>query len=167
MTDSGPGSPSGEPVNSDETASGIPYAGTASTDEAVSAVKEISSQIYDFAAVPGKASEPGPGVGECEGRDKDKYFQVYHPWNFAPKKASDIDIAMENLKKRLKTDGWVTKDLYHDNSPNKALNLIADNNSKKVSVWIVQYSRDKNPSLGIEVVSGCFQIPDGQKIDHF
>jgi len=72
-----------------------------------------------------------------------------------------------NLKKRLDTGDWVTKKLYHDNSPNKALNLIADNDAKKVSVWIVQYSKDAKPSLGINVTSGCYQVPEGETVDHF
>ncbi|KPC61346.1 hypothetical protein ADL29_24910 [Streptomyces chattanoogensis] len=152
---------------SNESTSEIPSAGTATTFQASQALKQVSSQIYDFAGVPGKASKPGPGVRECDGRDKDTYFQMYHPWNFAPTKASDIDVAMENLKKKLKTGGWAIKDIYHDNSPNKALNLIADNVSKKVSVWIIQLKKDKQPSFAIEVTSGCYKIPDGQEIDRF
>ncbi|MFF4951273.1 hypothetical protein [Streptomyces chattanoogensis] len=168
MTDSGTtDSPSGKTRKSNKPTSRVPYAGTATTHEAAAALKKVSSQIYDFAGVPGKASKPGPGVSECQGRDKDTYFQMYHPWNFMPTKASDIDVAMENLKERLKAGGWVTKDLYHDNSPNKALNLIADNDEKKVSVWIIQMKKDKQPSFAIEVRSGCYKIPDGQEIDRF
>jgi hypothetical protein len=150
-----------------ESTSGIPYAGTATTREAAAALKAVSSQIYDFTGVPGKASEPGPRVRKCEGRDRDTHFLVYDAWNFEPKNASDNDVAMENLKKKLKTGGWVTKDLYHDNSPNKALNLIADNESKKVSVWITQRSKNQPPSLVVNVTSGCYQIPDGQEIERF
>lgn len=156
----------GKADTSQESHSNIPEAGIASTDDAVAAVKAVSSEVYRLAGVPGKASEPGPGVKECEGKDPDKYFVVYHPWNFAPTKPTDVDVAMENLKKQLNTGDWVTKDLYHDNSANKALNLVADNNSKKVSVWIVQYSKDKTPNLGINVTSGCYQVPEGQTIDH-
>ncbi|MBL3670585.1 hypothetical protein JL475_32375 [Streptomyces sp. M2CJ-2] len=160
-------SPGSTADNSQEARSGLPDAGTATTEEAVAAVKEVSSELYRFVDVPGKASEPGPGVKKCEGKDPDTYFTVYHPWNFAPTKPGDIDVAMENLKKRLNTGGWVTKQLYHDNSPNKALNLIADNDAKKVSVWIVQYSEDVTPSLGINVTSGCYRVPEGQTVDHF
>lgn len=165
MTDSGTtDSPSNKPS---ESTSGIPFAGTATTHEAAAAVKKVSSQIYDFAGVPGKASKPGPGVRECQGKDKDTYFQAYHPWNFAPKNASDIDVAMTNLKEKLSTGGWVIKDSYRDTSANKNLNLVADNDVKKMSVWIVAYSKRATPSLGIEVTSGCYQIPDGQEIERF
>lgn len=161
-------SPGSASDNSQEAAAGgLPDAGTATVDEAVSAVKEVSSEIYRFTGVPGKASEPGPGVSECAGKDPDMYFSVYHPWNFAPPKASDLDVAMENLKKKLNTGGWVTKRLYRDNSPNKSLNLIADNDTKKVSVWITQYAERETPSLGINVQSGCYRVPPGKTIDHF
>ncbi|AZM64376.1 hypothetical protein DMA10_22275 [Streptomyces sp. WAC 01420] len=159
-----PGSTAGE---SQEARTSPPDAGTATTDDAVAAVKEVSSELYRFAGVPGKASEPGPGVKECEGKDPDTYFTVYHPWNFAPSKPGDVDVAMENLKKKLNTGGWVIKDLYHDNSPAKALNLVADNDAKKVSVWIVQYSKSATPSLGFNVTSGCYQVPEGETVDHF
>ncbi|WP_055693845.1 hypothetical protein [Streptomyces prasinopilosus] len=161
-------SPGGTADNSQEAAAGgLPDAGTATVDEAVSAVKEVSSEIYRFAGVPGKASEPGPGVKQCEGKDPDTYFTVYHPWNFAPTKPADLDVAMENLKEKLDTGGWVVKKMYRDNSPNKALNLVADNDAKKVSAWIVQYAEDETPSLGINVASGCYRVPPGETIDHF
>lgn len=168
MTDNdGNDSPGSTTGASQEARTSLPDAGTATTEEAVEAVKEVSSELYRFAGVPGKASEPGPGVKECEGKDPDTYFTVYHPWNFAPSRPGDIDVAMENLKKKLDTGGWVTKRVYRDNSRNKALNLIADNNAKKVSVWIVQYSEDAAPSLGINVTSGCYQVPEGETVDRF
>ncbi|WP_406146523.1 hypothetical protein [Streptomyces sp. NBC_01012] len=150
-----------------ETAAGPPYAGIATTSEVVAAVKNVSSQIHDFAGVPGKASEPGPGVSDCQGRDPERYYQVYHPWNFSPRVGTDNEIAMANFKKRLTGGGWVLKDSYIDNSPNKNLNLVADNDSKKVSVWIVEYSRNTVPSIGINVRSACYQVPEGQTVDHY
>lgn len=151
---------------SDDDTSKIPLAGTASTDDAVDAVKAVSSQIYEFTGVPGRASKAGPGVKACPGRDPEKYFQVYHPWNFQPNSGADNDVAMQHLKEKLSTGGWVLKDEYRDNSPNKNLNLVADNDAKKMSVWIVAYSKRTTPSLGIDVTSGCYQAPDGQTINH-
>ncbi|MFR9794792.1 hypothetical protein ACL02U_02660 [Streptomyces sp. MS06] len=168
MTDSSSSaSPSGKVGRSEQSASGVPYGGTATTDEVVAKVKEVSSHIYDFAGVPGKASEPGPGVKECQGKDTDTYFHVYHPWNFKPDARADNDIAMANLKAKLSTGGWVIKDSYRDNSSNKNLNLIADNDSGRVSVWIVAYSSRTVPSLGIQVTSGCYEVPKGDTVDHF
>lgn len=151
---------------SDDDTSKIPLAGTASLDDARSAVKAVSSQVFDFTGVPGKASKAGPGVTECSGKDPEKYFQVYHPWNFEPNSAGDVDNAMKHLKEKLNTGGWVLKDEFRDNSPNKNLNLVADNDAKKMSVSIVAYGKNTPPSIGIEVVSGCYRIPDGQTIHH-
>jgi hypothetical protein len=147
-------------------ATAIPYAGLATTDEGVAAVRAVSSQIYDFIGVPGEASEPGPGVKACEGKDPDTCFQVYHPWNFKPKTGSDNDVAMKNLKEKLSTGGWTIRDSYRDNSANKNLNLVADNDTEKMSVWIIAYSKRTTPSLGIEVTSGCYKAPEGETVEH-
>ncbi|MEU7368024.1 hypothetical protein ACH4GZ_36445 [Streptomyces hygroscopicus] len=167
MTNDGtPESPTTNTSESGDSASGIPHAGTAGTDEAVAAVKAVSSQIYDFLGVPGTASQAGPGVKACSGKDPDTYFQVYHPWNFTPESGADNDVAVENLKEKLGTGDWVIKSSYRDNSANKNLNIVADNDAKKMSVWIVGYSKRDTPSIGIEVTSGCYRVPEGQTIQH-
>ncbi|MFI7387460.1 hypothetical protein [Streptomyces sp. NPDC049813] len=167
MTDDNARTPlSSDPGTSGGSAVKIPSAGTATTDDGVAAVKAVSSQIYEFTGVAGTASAAGPGVRECAGKDPDRYFQVYHPWNFKPKSAADNDVAVRNLKERLSTGGWVIKDSYRDNSPNKNLNLVADNDAKKMSVWVVAYSKRTTPSLGIEVTSGCYQVPEGETVEH-
>ncbi|MEU4730718.1 hypothetical protein [Streptomyces sp. NPDC023588] len=148
------------------TAPQIPPAGTAGTEEAVAAVKAVSSQLYDFVGVPGTATAPGPGIRACEGKDPDTYFRVHHPWSFQPTSGGDNDTAMANLKEKLSTGGWVVQDSYRDNSPNQNLNLVADNDAQKVSVWVVAYSKRDTPSIGIEVTSGCYRVPEGQKVQH-
>ncbi|MDT0493388.1 hypothetical protein ACPEIF_07370 [Streptomyces sp. NPDC012600] len=158
---------SGGPAESGEPSGGLPYAGVATTDEAADALQAVSSRIYTYLGVPGKASEPGPGVKECEGKDPERFFSVYHPWNFLPASAEDTDVAMENLKKKLSTGGWVLKREYRDNSANKNLNLVADNDKKKVSAWIVQYRERAKPSLGITLTSGCYEVPEGATVDKF
>ncbi|MFI1224174.1 MULTISPECIES: hypothetical protein [unclassified Streptomyces] len=163
-TPSSPGEGSSAPGDA---SSGVPAAGTATTDEAADALEAVSSQIYQYAGVPGKASEPGPGVKECEGKDPERFFRVFHPWNFQPGSAADSDRAMENLKKKLNTGGWVLKKEYRDNSENENLNLVADNDAKKVSVWIVQYRDRAKPSLGITTMSGCYEVPEGTKVEKF
>lgn len=160
-TDSAGSAASGQP------AGGVPYAGVATTDEAADALEAVSSRIYTYLGVPGKASEPGPGVKECEGKDPERFFSVYHPWNFLPASAGDTDVAMENLKEKLNTGGWVVTREYRDNSRNKNLNLVADNDRKKVSVWIVQYREREKPSLGITLTSGCYEVPEGATVERF
>ncbi|MFF8506023.1 hypothetical protein ACF07L_36075 [Streptomyces anulatus] len=92
---------------------------------------------------------------------------MFHPWNFQPGSAADSDVAMENLKKKLSTGDWVLKREYRDNSKNENLNLVADNEAKKVSVWIVQYRDRAKPSLGITATAGCYEVPEGAKVEKF
>ncbi|MFI9018240.1 hypothetical protein ACIGZI_29790 [Streptomyces griseus] len=168
MNDSdSPNSPGEGSAGSDDASTAVPYAGVATTDEAADNLEAVSSKIYQYAGVPGKASEPGPGVRECAGKDPERFFRVFHPWNFQPGSAADSDVAMENLKKRLNTGGWVLKKEYRDNSENENLNLVADNESEKASVWIVQYRDRAKPSLGITVTSGCYEVPEGAKVEKF
>ncbi|WP_349362128.1 hypothetical protein [Streptomyces sp. H27-C3] len=54
-----------------------------------------------------------------------------------------------------------------DNSQNKNLNLTADNDEKKYSVKIVRQVKSDPPSLSLMVVSGCYQVPEGEKVDRF
>ncbi|MFD5136674.1 hypothetical protein ACFWMX_10585 [Streptomyces sp. NPDC058378] len=115
-------------------------------------------------------------LGRCDlsggGTDLEVTYKMAQEADFTwksvqPDSASDQDVALSNLKEKLSTSGWVLKDSYLDNSPNKNLNLVADNDSKKASVWIVGYSKDDPPSLSIQVVAACYQVPDGQTVDHY
>ncbi|MFH8435128.1 hypothetical protein ACH4A3_07845 [Streptomyces sp. NPDC018007] len=162
-----PRSSSDGSTDSGDATSGVPFAGVATTDEAADALEAVSSQIYEYAGVPGKASEPGPGVKECEGKDPERFFRVFHPWNFQPGSTADSDLAMENLRKKLNSGDWVLKKEYRDNSRNENLNLVADNDAEKVSVWIVQYRDRAKPSLGITTTSGCYEVPEGAKVEKF
>ncbi|MFF0134560.1 hypothetical protein ACFYTG_54865, partial [Streptomyces mirabilis] len=54
-----------------------------------------------------------------------------------------------------------------DSSRNKNLSLTADNGTKKFSVKITYQAKDNPSNLSFFVVSGCYQVPDGQKIEQF
>ncbi len=74
---------------------------------------------------------------------------------------------MENLKNALKKKGWEIEGYERDSSPNKNLTLVADDAKRKFSVEIVHYAKDSPPYLGVTVVSGCYQVPDGKKVEHY
>lgn len=109
----------------------------------------------------------GPGVTECSGKDQEKYFQIFHPWSFYPASANDLDEAMKRLKTELPKHGWRVVDYGPDTSKNKNINLTADNDKKKYSVKVVQMAKNDPPKLSLMVVSGCYQVPDGEKIQRF
>ncbi|MGW0208555.1 hypothetical protein ACWDZ8_23060 [Streptomyces sp. NPDC003233] len=150
-------------MNSDETR----IVGTSTSMDAANATEKVSSGIYDLIGVKGKASDSQSGVSECSGKDRDKYFQIFHPWSFYPASASDLEKAMKNLKTELPKHGWKIVEYGPDTSKNKNVNLTADNDKKKVGVNIVQMLKNDPPKLSLTVVSGCYKVPDGQKVQHF
>ncbi|MET9555423.1 hypothetical protein [Streptomyces sp. NPDC006645] len=145
----------------------LPGAGTSSSADAADAAERISSELYDLIGIKGKASEPGPGVAECDGKDPEKYFQVFHAWTFTPASADQLDGVMERLRTELPEHGWKVVDYGPDTSKNENLTLTADNDEKKHSVKIGHFAKDESPNLNLMVVSGCYQVPDGEKVNEF
>lgn len=148
---------------SDET----PFVGTSTSRDASDAIEKVSSGVYDMIGVKGKASGSRPGVMECSGKDAKVYFRIFRPWSFYPASASDLDLAMKRLKAELPKQGWKIVEYGPDISKDKNINLTADNGKKKVGVNIVQMSKNDPPKLSLNVVSGCYKVPDGQTVEHF
>lgn len=145
----------------------LPGAGTSTTEDAADRAERISSELYDLIGVKGKASETGPGVSECGDKDPEKYFRIFHAWTFTPESAGLLDGVMERLKAELPGQGWKVVEYGPDTSRNKNLSLTADNEGKKYSVKIAHFAKDEKPNLNLMVVSGCYQVPDGEKINRF
>ncbi|MFI6345908.1 hypothetical protein [Streptomyces sp. NPDC050560] len=154
-------------MDSSDDSGGIPSAGISSTENASDKTKQISSEIYDLIGVKGKLSEPGPGVHECDGKDKDRFFQAYHPWSLVPPSAASLDGVMERLKTDLPRSGWKIMSYGRDSSRNRNVSLTADNDKKKFSVNITHFAKDDPPMLMVEVVSGCYEVPEGQHVETF
>ncbi|WOX11854.1 hypothetical protein [Streptomyces sp. N50] len=150
-----------------ESADKTPSAGTSTSRDASDAMEKVSSGIYDLIGVKGKASNSRPGVKDCSGKDTKTYFTIFHPWSFYPTSASDLDEAMERLKKELPKHGWKIVEYGPDTSKNKNINLTADNDEKKVGVNIVQMSKNDPPKLSLTLVSGCYKVPDGEEVERF
>ncbi|MFF8099641.1 hypothetical protein ACF07S_07660 [Streptomyces sp. NPDC016640] len=151
----------------DNKSEGVPSAGTSTSREASDAMEKISSGIYDLIGVKGKASDNRPGVMDCSDKDTETHFRIFHPWSFYPTSASDLEVAMERLKTELPKNGWKIVDYGPDTSKNKNITLTADNNEKKAGIKITQRSKNDPPKLSLDVVSGCYKIPDGQEIERF
>ncbi len=146
----------------------IPSSGTRSLDGATSDTQNVSSEILEMIPIKGKTSEPGPRVSQCgEDKNPDKFYQMRHPWSFTPKTGEQLGEVMKHLKKELSSRGWTIKEYQRDTSPNRNLNLTADNDKKKFSVNITHYAKDNPPKLIVTVVSGCYQVPEGQRVDRY
>ncbi|MEW2509836.1 hypothetical protein [Streptomyces sp. NPDC046870] len=161
------GSESGSATGSRDTSGGIRPAGTSTSRDASDAMEAVSSGIYDLIKVEGKGSDGRPGVQQCPGKDRDKYFQIFHPWSFHPTSPADLDAAMEHLKEGLPRHGWKIVQYGPDTSVNKNVVLIADNDEQKAGVHITQMKKRNPPKLSLMVVSGCYRVPDGQEVEHF
>jgi hypothetical protein len=147
--------------------SGIPSAGTSTSSDAADALEGVSSGIHDLIGVQGKTSDSRATVTECSGKDPDKYFRILHPWSFAPASAGDLEGVMQQLRTALPKRGWKIVEYGPDTSRNKNVQLTADDDAQKASVHIVHMAKDKPPMLSVDVISGCYQVPDGQRVEHF
>jgi hypothetical protein len=151
----------------DEKSDGVPFAGTSTSLDAADTMEKVSSEIYDLLGVKGKASESLPGVMDCSGKDTKTYFRIFHPWSFTPASASDLDEAMERLKGELPKHGWEIVEYGPNTSKNKNITLTADNDKKKVSVKVTEMAKNDPPKLSLNLVSGCYKVPDGEEVERF
>ncbi|WP_030221766.1 hypothetical protein [Streptomyces bikiniensis] len=142
-----------------------PFAGVSTTSRATDTTQKVSSELYDLMGLKGKATQPGPGVMECSGKDPEKYFTTFHSWTFTPASPGELDGVMERLRKELPGHGWKVVGFEPDSSRNKNLTLTADNDAEKHSVKITHWAKDQPPKLNFFVVSGCYRVPDGEKVD--
>ncbi|MFG3350222.1 hypothetical protein ACGF1Z_34830 [Streptomyces sp. NPDC048018] len=145
----------------------LPSAGTATTHQAADQAEKISSELYDLIGLKGSATEPGPGVAECSGKDPEKYFTVFHAWTFTPASPDQLGGVMERLKAEMPKRGWKIVEYGPDASKNKNLTITADNDAKKYSVKIAHFARDAKPNLNLFLTSGCYQVPEGEKVERF
>ncbi|MET9773001.1 hypothetical protein ABZ023_01890 [Streptomyces sp. NPDC006367] len=154
-------------MNSSKESDGIPSAGTSSSQDAAQETQKVSSELYDLISVKGKASDSSPGVLSCGGKDREKYFRIFHPWSFYPASSSELDDALEQLHANLPKHGWKVVEYGPDTSMNKNISLTADNDEKKHSVNVSHRAKNNPPKLAFFVISGCYQIPDGEEIQRF
>jgi hypothetical protein len=150
-----------------EESNDIPSAGTSTSSAAADDLEKASGEINSLIAVKGEVSARGAGVMDCAGKDREKYFRVFHPWSFYPASPDQLDEAMTQLKQELPKHGWTIVQYGPDRSRNKNLTLTADNDARKSSVRITQDAKNDRPKLSLMLVSGCYEIPAGQEIERF
>ncbi|MFC9143623.1 hypothetical protein ACFWGE_14715 [Streptomyces bacillaris] len=146
--------------------------GTRSVDEVDAETKRISSQILDIIAVKGVTSKSGPGVSTCDGAERGKLFLMRHPWSLTGASDAELAKAMNRLKEDLPKHGWKIVGYGPNSSKAKSLELTADHIEKKfavkVELWEKNSGGDSNePTLLVNVVSACYQVPEGEKIDRY
>ncbi|MDX2920925.1 MULTISPECIES: hypothetical protein [Streptomyces] len=146
--------------------------GTRSVDDVDAETKQISSQILDVMAIKGAMSKSGPGVSTCEGAERGKLFLMRHPWSLTGTSDAELMKAMTRLKEDLPKHGWKIVGYGPNSSKAKSLELTADHAAKKFAVKVEFWERNSGgdtnePTLLVNVVSACYQVPDGEKVDRF
>ena len=154
--------------DSNGTNDSTPSSGTRSIDVARTETKKVSSDILVMINIKGRVSEPGPGVTRCGGgKDPERFFRMLHPWSFTPESPKGLDHVMKHLREELPKNGWKVVEYERDTSANRNLNLTADNDKKKFSVHVTYYAKDSPPKLAVRVISGCYQVPEGERVDQY
>lgn len=138
--------------------------------------KSVSSQLLNVIDLNGEVTEPGPGVSPCDGPDSDSdtRFTIKHPWSVYGVPVADMEAAMERLKRELPDRGWEVVRYGPDKSRARNLELVADykHGDKQFSVNVrLLDERDgdagKRSMINVNLVSACFQVPEGQKVKGF
>ncbi|MER7743772.1 hypothetical protein ABT013_00715 [Streptomyces bacillaris] len=146
--------------------------GTRSVDDVDAETKQISSRILDVIAVKGVMSKSGPGVSTCDGVGRGKMFLMRHPWSLTGASDAELMKAMNRLKADLPKHGWKIIGYGPNSSRAKSLELTADHIEKKFAVKVEFLEKnsggDSNePTLLVNVVSACYQVPEGEKVDRY
>ncbi|AXK36705.1 hypothetical protein DVA86_33245 [Streptomyces armeniacus] len=97
---------------------------------------------------------------------------MLHPWSITGPSEAELGKAMERLRDELPKKGWKIKHYGRNNSRAKSLELTADDDKRKFGVnvefWEKNSGGDKNRALLlVNVVSACYEVPEGQKVDTY
>ncbi|MET9956666.1 hypothetical protein ABZ135_34680 [Streptomyces sp. NPDC006339] len=145
----------------------LPSAGTSTTSQAADQAEKVSSELFDLIGLKGTTTKTRAGVSECSDKDPEKYFTVFHPWTFTPASPEQLDGVMERLKEEMPKHGWKIVAYGPDNSKNQNVTITADHDAKKYGVKIAHFAKDARPNLNVFLTSGCYQVPDGEKVERF
>jgi hypothetical protein len=144
---------------------------TLSPAEARSRTGSVSSQILDMIGIKnGRVTEPGPGISRCE-EDPDHLYKMRHPWSLYGASEDELKAGFERLRENLSKHHWKMVSYGPNNSKSKTLELTADYQRDRFSVNAeLQISsptagKVKDPLILVNVVSGCFRVPEGTKLD--
>ncbi len=70
-------------------------------------------------------------------------------------------------QRELPKQGWEIVEYGPNTSKNRSITLTADNDKKKVSVKVIKMAKNDPPKLSLDLVSGCYKVPDGEEVERF
>ncbi|MGW2327143.1 hypothetical protein ACWC5C_15395 [Streptomyces sp. NPDC001700] len=145
-----------------------------SVPQAREQARTLSSEIFDVIGLNGETSKPGPGVSQCTDKDSDKFYKIHHPWSLSGIPIEDLKKGMTRLKEDLPKKGWKVVKYGPNNSKAKNIDLTADSKKQPFSVNIELFDKSDKPGEGrnnsliyVDLVSACFQVPEGEKMDEY
>ncbi|MEU5160572.1 hypothetical protein AB0G74_13315 [Streptomyces sp. NPDC020875] len=146
----------------------LPSSGISGLDDAREETELVAAELLGLIKIKGEQSPGGVRITECDnGEDPEKYFRTFHPVNFFPESPEQLAGVMERLRTELPAHGWKVVEYGPDSSRNKNLNLTADHDKRKFGVNIVHKAKDERPSISLYVVSGCYEVPEGEKVEGY
>ncbi|MEU1806217.1 hypothetical protein [Streptomyces sp. NPDC019937] len=147
---------------------------TRSVSQAREQARSLSSEIFDVIGLNGETSKPGPGVSQCADKDSDKFYKIHHPWSLSGVPIEDLKKGMTRLKEDLPKKGWKIVNYGPNNSPAKNIEMTADSTKQPFSVNIELFDNSKKPAgekrkslIYVDLVSACFQVPSGEKVNEY
>lgn len=133
--------------------------------------KSKSSEVLTLLHLNGKVTEPGPRISICSGLDPDKYFMTRHPWSLYGVPVEDMQQAMGRLKEQLPQKGWEITSYGTNSSRAKSLELKAESLKDKFALQVTlqdRRGRSEKPSMiEVTLVSSCYEVPEGQRVDEY
>ncbi len=139
-----------------------PSAGTSTSQDAADAMKKLSSEIHGLIGVEGTTSDSNPGVMDCAGKNREKYFRVFHSWSFIPPHPAAWTRRWSGSGQSCRRRDRRSPSTVRDTSKNRNLSLTADNDARKAGPQRVPTRQERSPKLSLMLVPGCYEIPAGQ-----
>lgn len=135
-----------------------------SVDQARADTRDVSSRLFDIISVQGDASEPGPGVTECEADpDMERLYKINHPWSISGVPRETLREGMERLKEQLPAQGWEILEEGEANSANRSPVILFENRDVEYAAHVTLMGKtDEDSLLHVFIVSACFSTPEGE-----
>ncbi|MEV8113990.1 hypothetical protein AB0O69_03755 [Streptomyces xiamenensis] len=126
--------------------------------------EEVSSRLFDIISVQGEASEPGPGVTECEADpEMERLYKINHPWSITGASRETLREGMDRLREQLPAEGWEVIEEGEANNANSSPVILFENRDVEFAAHVMLRGKtDEDSLLHVSLVSACFSTPEGE-----
>lgn len=134
-------------------------------EDAREEARQIASELYDLSGLDAERTKPGPRVSLCDDKDSDTFYTINYPFSLHGVPFVELQAGMERLKKQLPAQ-WEIVSYGPDSSPSRSIRMVADAMQWRfsVSIRLIKAAKTRSDMLYIHLVSGCFEVPEGEKV---